>query len=258
MSEHQPFHYHSLAELRAAIAELGVEVPVADDIAPLLEAVEAGGYRLPNRLVVLPMEGCDGMADGSPDELTFRRYRRFAAGGAGLLWVEATAVVEEGRANPRQLWIRDQTVGGFAALVAQSRKAAAEALGPSHRPLLVLQLTHSGRYSRPGASPRRSSPTTPRSSTPSTSSARTIPLISDDELERLEDIYVEAARCAPRAGFDGVDVKACHRYLVSELLASHTREGSVTAARSKTARASCATWSQRSGTPCPACSSPPG
>jgi NADPH-dependent glutamate synthase beta subunit-like oxidoreductase/2,4-dienoyl-CoA reductase-like NADH-dependent reductase (Old Yellow Enzyme family) len=50
-------------------------------------------------------------------------------------------------------------------------------------------------------------------------------LVSDDELDRLQDVYVDAARLAARAGFDGVDVKACHRYLVSELLASFTREG---------------------------------
>jgi hypothetical protein len=53
------------------------------------------------------------------------------------------------------------------------------------------------------------------------------PLISDEELERLEDLYVEAAVvCAQWAGFDGVDVKACHRYLISELHASYTRENS--------------------------------
>ena len=41
----------------------------------------------------------------APGELTFRRYRRFGAGGAKLIWGEAAAVVPEGRANPRQLVI---------------------------------------------------------------------------------------------------------------------------------------------------------
>ncbi len=49
--------------------------------------------------------------------------------------------------------------------------------------------------------------------------------VTDEYLDRLQDTYVEAARLAARAGFDGVDVKSCHRYLVSELLASHAREG---------------------------------
>jgi NADPH-dependent glutamate synthase beta subunit-like oxidoreductase len=50
-------------------------------------------------------------------------------------------------------------------------------------------------------------------------------VVSDDYLDRLQDTYVEAAKLAVEAGFDGVDIKSCHRYLVSELLASFTREG---------------------------------
>ncbi len=219
MTAHEPFSFHSLESLRKRIGELGLDLPVATGIAPLLEPLDLNGFRLPNRMVVLPMEGCDGLADGSPDELTFRRYQRFAAGGAGVLWFEATAVVEEGRANPRQLWIHKETLPGFAALIEQTHKAA------PRRPYCVLQLTHSGRYSKPGRAPRpiiahRSPYLDPIHKLPPD-----YPVISDDELERLEDRYVEAARLAREAGFDAVDVKACHRYLVSELHASHTREG---------------------------------
>ena len=48
------------------------------------------------------------------------------------------------------------------------------------------------------------------------------PLISDDELDRLQDRYVEAAKLAGEAGFDFIDIKQCHRYLLNELLASRT------------------------------------
>lgn len=225
MNAHRPFHYHSLEELREDIAKLGLDIPVADDPAPLLEPVQAGSFWLPNRLVVLPMEGCDGEDDGSPGDLTYRRYRRFASGGSGLLWMEATAVVREGRANPRQLWLHEGNVPDFAALAAETRKAAADALGPSHQPLLIVQLTHSGRYSKPGRAPQPVIAHRSRFLDPLHNLGPDYPLITDDELERLEDAYVEAARCAWRAGFDGVDVKACHRYLISELLASHTRQG---------------------------------
>ncbi|MGE5569845.1 MAG: FAD-dependent oxidoreductase [Rhodospirillales bacterium] len=219
MTVHEFFNFHSLSELQNRIGELGLDLPVVEDASKLLEPLEVNGFRLPNRIVVLPMEGCDGLADGSPDELTFRRYRRFASGGAGLLWFEATAVVEEGRANPRQLWIRKETLPAFAALIEQTHKAA------PHRPYCVLQLTHSGRYSKPGRFPKpiiahRSPYLDPLHKLPDD-----YPIISDSELERLEDIYVEAARLAYEAGFDAVDVKACHRYLVSELHASHTRVG---------------------------------
>ena len=226
MIAHEPFHYHSLDDLRADIARLGVDVPVSSDVSVLAEPVRCGPFTLPNRFVVLPMEGCDGLPDGSPDELTYRRYRRFAAGGSGLLWVEACAVVEEGRANPRQLWIHAGNTGNFQRLVEAARAAARETMGAGHRPVLVLQLTHSGRYSKPGRAPSPIIAHHSKYLDPIHKLGPDYPLITDEELERLEDSYVEAARCALEAGFDAVDVKACHRYLVSELHASFTRENS--------------------------------
>jgi 2,4-dienoyl-CoA reductase-like NADH-dependent reductase (Old Yellow Enzyme family) len=50
-------------------------------------------------------------------------------------------------------------------------------------------------------------------------------LITDGELEHLEDQYIETALLVKEIGFDAVDIKACHRYLISELLSAHTREG---------------------------------
>ena len=49
------------------------------------------------------------------------------------------------------------------------------------------------------------------------------PLLDDDYLKRLVDHYVRAARLAHRIGFQFVDIKQCHRYLLSELLAAKTR-----------------------------------
>jgi len=215
-SRHEKFNFHSLEELLSKARQLGLDLPVSADLSPLKEPL----------MSVHPMEGCDGTADGRPDELTFRRYRRFAAGGAGLLWVEATAVVHEGRANPRQLWLHDGTVDDFARLVEETRRAAHRGMGPAHEPLLIVQLTHSGRYSKPEGTPKpiiahHSEVLDPQHNLPPD-----YPLISDDELRRLIDTYVHAAALASKAGFDGVDIKSCHRYLIAELHASFTREGS--------------------------------
>jgi 2,4-dienoyl-CoA reductase-like NADH-dependent reductase (Old Yellow Enzyme family) len=48
---------------------------------------------------------------------------------------------------------------------------------------------------------------------------------ADDELSALGEAFADAARMASFAGFDGVDIKACHGYLVSELLSGWAREG---------------------------------
>jgi 2,4-dienoyl-CoA reductase-like NADH-dependent reductase (Old Yellow Enzyme family) len=50
-------------------------------------------------------------------------------------------------------------------------------------------------------------------------------LLTDDELRRLVDRYATAARLAQRIGFQFVDVKQCHRYLLNELLAARQRPG---------------------------------
>ncbi|MCF7669177.1 MAG: FAD-dependent oxidoreductase [Verrucomicrobia bacterium] len=226
MMNHDSFHYHSLDQLRHHIDELGLNLEFTEDLEPLFQPIRIGQKTLPNRFAVLPMEGCDGDAGGAPGELTFRRYKRFASGGAGILWFEATAVVHEGRANPRQLYIHRGTRDAFARLVDSTLSAAKENFNEGHRPLLILQLTHSGRYSRPERHPspiiaHHSKYLDPRHGLPPD-----YPLISDAVLEALEERYVEAAVAAKEAGFDGVDIKACHRYLVSELLASFTREES--------------------------------
>jgi len=49
--------------------------------------------------------------------------------------------------------------------------------------------------------------------------------VTDRQLERIADDYVFAARCAEQAGFDFVDVKCCHGYLLHELLGARARTG---------------------------------
>ena len=108
MTVHEKFKYRSLDEIRADIDKFGIELPILEDLGPLKSPISMKGATIPNSIGIHPMEGCDGTAQGGPSDLTYRRYERFARGGAGLLWFEATAVVEEGRANPRQLYICEE------------------------------------------------------------------------------------------------------------------------------------------------------
>ena len=176
------------------------------------------------------MEGCDGTLDGSPDELTFRRYRRFGAGGAKLIWGEAAAVVEEGRATPRQLWINAKNLARFAQIVQTCRAAHRAEVGDDFDLLIGLQLTHSGRYSYPRALLASHDPLLDPVTVADKKSGRHVhaddALLSDDDLAQLIPSYVAAAKLARAAGFDFVDIKQCHRYLLNELLASQNRPGS--------------------------------
>ena len=226
MAPHAKFHYRSAEGLLAEARRLGLDIPFQEDASILAGKTVFAGREIANRLAVLPMEGADAEAAGGPSETTRRRYRRYAAGGAGLIWVEATAVRPDGRSNPRQLLLTEENVGAFAKLVGEIRAAAKEEWGPAHRPLLVLQLTHSGRFAKPEGSPRPRIVQHNPYLDPLHGLPPDYPLVSDGELEAIRDDFVEAADLAASAGFDGVDVKACHGYLVSETLAAHDREDS--------------------------------
>ena len=109
--------YTNIEEFQTQNTQLRTALPLSTDTAVLNTPLQVGNQTVPNRLAYQAMEGCDGTADGSPDYLTNRRYERFAKGGAGLIWFEATAVMEEGRANPRQLWIRDDNLDAYRRIV---------------------------------------------------------------------------------------------------------------------------------------------
>ncbi|MDR1377411.1 MAG: hypothetical protein LBJ22_07850 [Synergistaceae bacterium] len=223
MAEFKKFDFKSLEELEVCSQELGLDIPFSRDVSALFRPVKIGRLTAPNAIAVLPMEGCDCRLDGSPDELTTRRYRRFAAGGAGFLWFEACAVQQGGRANPRQMFINENTVNDLQKLVDVVHKEADCSVG--HRPLCVLQLTHSGRWSRPTD---KSEPVIAQHD-PILDQVvkidKNYPVFTDEQFDALMSDYVAAALLAKQAGFDGVDVKLAHRYLLSELLAAFEREG---------------------------------
>jgi NADPH2 dehydrogenase len=216
------FKFKSVADVAAESERLGLDLRFSDDLAPLFRRVNFGPLTVGNALCVQPMEGCDGTPDGKPDELTFRRYRRFGAGGAKLIWGEAAAVIEEGRANPRQLLVAETTLPGLAAMLTECRSAHRAAFGDDADLVVGLQLTHSGRYCyrRPLIAVRDAA-LDPRTRGVDAD----YPILDDDYLSRLVDHYVAAAKLAHRAGYQFVDIKQCHHYLLNALLGARGRPG---------------------------------
>ena len=221
------------AAFRAHLRQCGAALEFDDSLeaspaSPLAQTFELGGVRVGNRFCILPMEGWDGTADGHPSELTTRRWSRFGLSGAKLIWGgEAVAVQFDGRANPQQLLISEQTIPSLAALretlVASHRDAfGANADGDLY---VGLQLTHSGRYSQPSVKGRGE----PRVAYAHPLLDRRFPggvrMMTDDDLDRLVDRFVAAASEARAAGFAFVDIKHCHGYLGHELLSARAREG---------------------------------
>ena len=220
--EHQKFHYKSLDELRQELNRVGAALPLCEDLSILNRPVDLGAKTVPNAIAIQPMEGCDGTGDGRPGELTLRRYDRFAKSGAGLIWAEATAITPEGRANPRQLWLTEENLSDYQRFVSNIKETCMRENG--FEPVIILQATHSGRYSKPEGTPAPliayNNPIF-EGDTPIAKER----ILSDDYLYGLIDKFGTTAALAERVGFDGVDIKCCHRYLNSELLSAYNRPG---------------------------------
>ena len=211
-------------KLAEANRTLGWDLPYDEDLSPMAQKLKVGARTIANRVAYQAMEGCDGTADGCPGELTIRRYHRFAKGGPGVIWFEATAVQEDGRANPRQLWLTGKNGDEFARLVHDIKEICMKENG--YEPLIFAQLTHSGRYSKPHVAGRAE----PLIAYQNPLFEKDQPIdvsriVSDEFLDALRENLILAAERAEKAGFDGVDIKACHRYLNSELLSAYHRPG---------------------------------
>ena len=215
------------------VRRLNLELPCdphvrAGPSSPLAQPIKVGDVAVGNRLAIHPMEGWDGTLDGRPTDNTFRRWRNFGRSGAKLVWGgEAVAVRADGRANPNQLLINDQTRDAVArlrdALVEEHRQSA----GSTDGLLIGLQLTHSGRFSCPSAHGRREPRIVyhhpildRRQGLPAD-----FPVLTDGEIRDLIEAYHRAARIAADVGFDFVDIKHCHGYLGHEFLSAHARQG---------------------------------
>ena len=246
------------ANFRARCVALGLDLPCDEAMlparlsplaSPLTVALPGRTARASNRFAVHPMEGWDGTGDGAPTDLTRRRWCNFGRSGAGLVWGgEAVAVRADGRANPCQLLLTDSTAAAIGALRTALLGAARAAGHP--QPVVGLQLTHSGRWARVAEALVRS-PGSPASTSDGAGARPRGPLgipaprvafrhplldtragvhddaavLTDAEVAALVRDFAAAARLAQEEGFDFVDVKHCHGYLLHEFLAARTRGG---------------------------------
>ncbi|MBU1307252.1 MAG: NADH:flavin oxidoreductase/NADH oxidase, partial [Alphaproteobacteria bacterium] len=179
---------------------------------------------VPNRLVVSPM--CQYSAvDGLANEHHYVHLGRFALGGYGLVMVEATAVVPEGRITHGCLGLWNEAqVAPLARIVDYLHANGAKA---------GIQIGHAGRKGSSRLPWRGVGTVTPEDMadlgvTPWTTQAPSAIAESDAyaepaamtlaEIEALPDAFADAASRALKAGFDLIEVHAAHGYLLNEFL----------------------------------------
>ena len=225
---YKPFRVESLKDLEAfeeITRKLGYDYPTSASMESLRQPLEIDGKIVPNRLGINPCEGFDANLDGTPGELTIRRYNRFGDGGSGLIWFEAMGVSEQGKGNVRQIMLTEERhVKPMREMIDSLLAHARNAHGADFRPYLAVQLTHAGRcsYDENMKFVEKSVVFNPYTDL---GKEDEIHYLTDEEIEQAEDDFAHAAYIAMLAGFDSVDIKICHHYLLRELLSAVTRPG---------------------------------
>jgi 2,4-dienoyl-CoA reductase-like NADH-dependent reductase (Old Yellow Enzyme family) len=71
----------------------------------LLKPINIGNLTAENRFAINAMECCDSDKQGNPGDKTYRRYKRYFEGNAGVIVLEAITVTYESRSRLTQLSI---------------------------------------------------------------------------------------------------------------------------------------------------------
>ncbi|HXY73957.1 MAG TPA: hypothetical protein VEH58_01405, partial [Dehalococcoidales bacterium] len=173
----------------------------------LFESVSIGKLKIANRFVMPPMVTDYGDSSGFVTDKLVNYYQERAKYQVGLVVVEATCVAPGGRVQVNQLRIDDNKfLPGLSKLAENIHQAGAKCF---------IQLHHGGRAANPkynlGLQPVAPSPVARRDGT--------IPCeLTICEIERIIEAFVQGAKKAKEAGFDGIELHFAHNYLIQQFL----------------------------------------
>ncbi len=176
----------------------------------LFEPYQLQTISLKNRIVMAPMCMYSAQDDGLVKPFHHVHYATRAAGQVGLIVVEATSVVPEGRISNKDLGIWDDThIAGLTQLVDGMKAYGAKT---------AIQLAHAGRKATvegeifaPSAIAYSDAYKTPTEMT-------------IEDIEYVIEAFKQAAIRASKAGFDALEIHGAHGYLISEFLSPATNK----------------------------------
>ncbi|WP_406350554.1 NADH:flavin oxidoreductase/NADH oxidase [Streptomyces sp. NBC_00658] len=182
---------------------------------------------IPNRVWMPPMcqysAAPEGPSTGAPNDWHFAHYAARAAGGTGLIIVEATAVSPEGRISPYDLGIwNDTQVEAFRRITR---------FLTSHGTVPAIQLAHAGRKASTERPWKGGAPVGPDAygwqplgpSPLPFAAGHPVPTeLTVAEIREIVEQFTDAARRALDAGFEIAEIHGAHGYLINEFLSPHS------------------------------------
>ena len=187
----------------------------------LFSAINLGNLVLDNRIVVSPM--CQYSAEhGQASDWHLIHLGHMALSGAGLLFIEATAVTPAGRISPGDLGLwSDQTEAALVRVIRSIRQYSDIPIG--------IQLAHAGRKASVQVPWQGGQSIAPEhggwqivapSALPFAADCARPHALDDAGLQHLRNDFVSAAQRAHRLGLDAIELHAAHGYLLHQFLSS--------------------------------------
>lgn len=198
--------------------------PVANDM--LFRPFTIGAVELPNRVAVAPMTRVSATSDGVVTDRIVDYYGSFARGGFGLIITEGTYIdtaYSQGYLNQPGLTTVEQE-SSWSRVVERVHAAGGK---------IFAQLMHAGSQSQ--GNPHATSNIAPSAVTPLGQQLTfyrgegpypTPREITREEMVEVQQAFVNAARHAREAGFDGVELHGANGYLLDEFLTDYLNQRS--------------------------------
>jgi len=181
-------------------------------------------YRLKNRLGVAPMTRMSSPGDSIPRKDVLEFLVRRAQNGAAIVFTEGIATdYESAQGYPRQARaLMQRQIDAWKKVTDAIRKEGA---------LSMMQIFHCGRVAWPEVNPagRTIAPSAiaPKQKNPLTSEPYPVPdEMSRFDIEHVVNGFVETAKGAVAAGFDGVEIHGAHGYLITQFLSTYSNHRS--------------------------------
>ncbi|MFI5664135.1 NADH:flavin oxidoreductase/NADH oxidase [Streptomyces sp. NPDC051684] len=195
----------------------------------LFEPYTLRSLTIPNRVWMPPMcqysAAPEGPLVGAPNDWHFQHYGARAAGGTGLIIVEATAVSPEGRISPQDLGIwNDTQVEAFRRITS---------FLTSQNTVPGIQLGHAGRKASTDQPWKGGAPVGPDTYGWDAVAPSAVPFdenhpvpaeLTVDAIKEIVQQFVDATRRSLDAGFRVVELHGAHGYLIGEFLSPHSNK----------------------------------
>lgn len=195
---------------------------MSEDI--IFKPLSLKNFTLKNRLGVAPMTRMSAVADSIPRRDVLDFLVRRAENGAGLVYTEAIVTdYESAQGYPGQArMLTQRQIEAWKPVISAIRKAGA---------VSIMQMFHCGRMAWPEVNPAgrviAPSAVAPRQDNPLTGAPYPVPdAMNQFDIDHVINGFVETAKGAVAAGFDGIEIHGAHGYLINQFLSGYSNKRS--------------------------------